>query len=139
MPAGVDAGICRALVNVSLAPGASDGTARWPSTASPASTVVSTDKKKQVAHLKTALKEASELLLATDPDREGEAIAYHVAERGENQEEERQRRQQRVERQGAGEKQDIVFVRAHEDAALLQARCSSRGASVRFDQHLWSG
>ena len=29
------------------------------------------EKKKQVAHLKTAVKEASELLLATDPDREG--------------------------------------------------------------------
>src|SRR6185295_9510019 len=37
--------------------------------------VVSNDKKKQVAHLKTAMKEASELLLATDPDREGEAIS----------------------------------------------------------------
>ncbi|MGE3402936.1 MAG: type I DNA topoisomerase [Vicinamibacterales bacterium] len=42
--------------------------------------VVSTDKKKQVAHLKTALKDASELLLATDPDREGEAISWHLAQ-----------------------------------------------------------
>ena len=42
--------------------------------------VVSTDKKKQVAHLKTALKEASELLLATDPDREGEAISWHLTQ-----------------------------------------------------------
>src|SRR4029453_14993102 len=39
--------------------------------------VVPNDKKKQVAHLKTALKEASELLLATDPDREGESISWH--------------------------------------------------------------
>ena len=38
------------------------------------------DKKKQVAHLKTAVKEASELLLATDPDREGESIGWHLAQ-----------------------------------------------------------
>ena len=42
--------------------------------------VVSTDKRKQVAHLKTAMKGASELLLATDPDREGEAISWHLAQ-----------------------------------------------------------
>src|SRR5688500_11132089 len=40
--------------------------------------VVPGDKKKQVAHLKTALKEASEVLLATDPDREGESISWHL-------------------------------------------------------------
>src|SRR5688572_25288036 len=42
--------------------------------------VVPSDKKKQVAHLKTALKEASEVLLATDPDREGESISWHLAQ-----------------------------------------------------------
>src|SRR5829696_2307757 len=42
--------------------------------------VVPNDKKKQVAHLKTAIKEASELLLATDPDREGESISWHLAQ-----------------------------------------------------------
>ena len=42
--------------------------------------VVPTDKKKQVAHLKTAVKEASEVLLATDPDREGESISWHLSE-----------------------------------------------------------
>src|SRR6188508_347287 len=42
--------------------------------------VVPNDKKKQVAHLKVALKEASELLLATDPDREGESISWHLAQ-----------------------------------------------------------
>src|SRR3954454_10993830 len=42
--------------------------------------VVPNDKKKQVAHLKTAVKDASELLLATDPDREGEAISWHLAQ-----------------------------------------------------------
>jgi DNA topoisomerase I len=42
--------------------------------------VVPGDKKKQVAHLKTAVKEASELLLATDPDREGESISWHLTQ-----------------------------------------------------------
>src|SRR6187200_1648307 len=42
--------------------------------------VVPGDKKKQVAHLRTALKEASEVLLATDPDREGESISWHLAQ-----------------------------------------------------------
>jgi DNA topoisomerase-1 len=42
--------------------------------------VVPGDKKKQVAHLKDALKGASELLLATDPDREGESISWHLAQ-----------------------------------------------------------
>src|SRR5687768_15691868 len=42
--------------------------------------VVPADKKKQVAHLKSAVKEASELLLATDPDREGESISWHLRE-----------------------------------------------------------
>src|SRR5689334_10356992 len=42
--------------------------------------VVPNDKKKQVAHLKTALKDASEILLATDPDREGEAISWHLTQ-----------------------------------------------------------
>src|SRR5688500_9255852 len=42
--------------------------------------VVPGDKRKQVAMLKTAVKEASELLLATDPDREGESISWHLAQ-----------------------------------------------------------
>jgi DNA topoisomerase I len=42
--------------------------------------VVPGDKRKQVAHLKDALKDASEVLLATDPDREGESISWHLAE-----------------------------------------------------------
>jgi DNA topoisomerase-1 len=37
-------------------------------------------KKKVVAELKSAAKNADKLLLATDPDREGEAIAWHVYE-----------------------------------------------------------
>src|SRR5258706_13389047 len=42
--------------------------------------VVPNDKKKQAAHLKTAVKNASHLLLATDPDREGEAISWHLTQ-----------------------------------------------------------
>jgi DNA topoisomerase-1 len=40
--------------------------------------VVSEQKKKTVAELKRALKNADELYLATDEDREGEAIAWHL-------------------------------------------------------------
>ena len=40
--------------------------------------VVSDAKKKTVSELKRALKNANELLLATDEDREGEAIAWHL-------------------------------------------------------------
>jgi DNA topoisomerase-1 len=42
--------------------------------------VVSADKKQQVAKLKALLKDADELFLATDEDREGEAIAWHLLE-----------------------------------------------------------
>lgn len=42
--------------------------------------VVSDRKTKTVAELKRALKNADELLLATDEDREGEAIAWHLLE-----------------------------------------------------------
>lgn len=42
--------------------------------------VVDGDKKKKVSELKALLKDATELLLATDEDREGEAIAWHLLE-----------------------------------------------------------
>jgi DNA topoisomerase-1 len=42
--------------------------------------VVNADKRQQVAKLKSLLKDADELLLATDEDREGEAIAWHLLE-----------------------------------------------------------
>jgi DNA topoisomerase-1 len=38
------------------------------------------DKKQVVKELKAALKDASELYLATDEDREGEAISWHLLE-----------------------------------------------------------
>ncbi|MEO8579335.1 MAG: type I DNA topoisomerase [Gemmatimonadales bacterium] len=37
-------------------------------------------KEKTVAELKSAAKDSREIFLATDPDREGEAIAWHVAQ-----------------------------------------------------------
>ena len=40
--------------------------------------VVSADKKSQITKLKKLLKDADELVLATDEDREGEAIAWHL-------------------------------------------------------------
>ena len=40
--------------------------------------VVHPDKKKTVTQLRKALKDADELYLATDDDREGEAIAWHL-------------------------------------------------------------
>ncbi|MBD8059342.1 type I DNA topoisomerase [Cellulomonas sp. JH27-2] len=40
--------------------------------------VVDSDKKKKVSELKRLLKESDELFLATDEDREGEAIAWHL-------------------------------------------------------------
>jgi DNA topoisomerase-1 len=42
--------------------------------------VVDPDKKKKVSELKKLLKDADEVLLATDEDREGEAIAWHLNE-----------------------------------------------------------
>jgi DNA topoisomerase-1 len=41
---------------------------------------ISPGKEKVVAEIKSLVKEADEVLLATDPDREGEAIAWHIKE-----------------------------------------------------------
>ena len=42
--------------------------------------VIPSAKKRHVATLRSALKEASQVLLATDPDREGESISWHLKE-----------------------------------------------------------
>jgi len=42
--------------------------------------VINPDKKAKVSELKALMKEADELILATDEDREGEAIAWHLIE-----------------------------------------------------------
>ncbi len=43
--------------------------------------VVIPEKRKVVSELKQAVRDVEQVLLATDPDREGEAIAWHIAER----------------------------------------------------------
>ena len=42
--------------------------------------VINPDKKAKVSELKDLMKSADELILATDEDREGEAIAWHLIE-----------------------------------------------------------
>jgi len=42
--------------------------------------IVADDKKKRVSDIRAAAKKADEIYLATDEDREGEAIAWHIAE-----------------------------------------------------------
>ncbi|MGZ4670501.1 MAG: toprim domain-containing protein, partial [Blastococcus sp.] len=42
--------------------------------------VVSPDRRQQVSRLKQLVKDASEVYLATDEDREGEAIAWHLVD-----------------------------------------------------------
>ena len=42
--------------------------------------VVSPGKEKVISEIKSLAKKSSEVLLATDPDREGEAIAWHIKE-----------------------------------------------------------
>ncbi|XZE55631.1 type I DNA topoisomerase [Planctomycetaceae bacterium SH139] len=42
--------------------------------------IIPADKKKQVSKLKDALKQAKDVYLATDEDREGEAISWHLQE-----------------------------------------------------------
>ena len=42
--------------------------------------VVQSDSKKQIAELRKSLKDADEVVLATDEDREGEAISWHLLE-----------------------------------------------------------
>ena len=48
--------------------------------ASTLSTIPLPDKKKTVAELKKAAKGATDIYLASDPDREGEAICWHLKE-----------------------------------------------------------
>ena len=42
--------------------------------------IVSDDKSKVVKNLKKAIKGVGKIFLATDPDREGEAISWHIAQ-----------------------------------------------------------
>ena len=42
--------------------------------------VIAPEKKQDIKRLETAAKKADKVYLATDPDREGEAISWHLAE-----------------------------------------------------------
>src|SRR3989344_5093185 len=42
--------------------------------------VISADKREVIEKIERAAAKADEIYLATDPDREGEAIAWHIAE-----------------------------------------------------------
>ena len=42
--------------------------------------VISSDRKSRIRELKAAVADADEVLLATDPDREGESISWHLRE-----------------------------------------------------------
>src|SRR3989344_4145257 len=42
--------------------------------------VISADKKEIIEKIRSAVKKTDEVYLATDPDREGEAIAWHIKE-----------------------------------------------------------
>jgi DNA topoisomerase-1 len=41
---------------------------------------ISAGKEKVISDIKTLAKKSNEVILATDPDREGEAIAWHIQE-----------------------------------------------------------
>jgi DNA topoisomerase-1 len=69
-------------------------------------------KEKTLADLKTAAKDAREIFLATDPDREGEAIAWHVAEQ--------------IRRRGGAPIRRVLFHEITKDA--IQRAIASAGA-----------
>ena len=72
---------------------------------------VAAEKKSKVAGLTQSAKEADQIILATDPDREGEAIAWHVAAllSGERKKEEGKRKK---------EFQRVVFHQITKEAIL---------------------
>jgi DNA topoisomerase-1 len=73
---------------------------------------VSKGKEKIVAEIKSLAKKSSEVLLATDPDREGEAIAWHIAEVIKNDSDKPKVKSQKS--QKTGDKEKIKRVTYHE-------------------------
>ncbi|HXY31064.1 MAG TPA: type I DNA topoisomerase [Gemmatimonadaceae bacterium] len=69
-------------------------------------------KEKTLAELKSAAKVASHVYLATDPDREGEAIAWHVAES--------------IKRRGGAPVQRVLFHEVTRDAVQRAIRNAGR-------------
>ena len=65
-------------------------------------------KEKTVADLKSAARDSREIFLATDPDREGEAIAWHVA--------------QQIKTKNGAPMRRVLFHEITRDAVLAAAR-----------------
>ncbi len=57
---------------------------------------ISAGKEKVISDIKSLAKDASEIILATDPDREGEAIAWHIAELLGSKSKDRKSKQERI-------------------------------------------
>ena len=87
--------------------------------------VVSDDKKSYIKRLKDALGKADELLLATDEDREGESISWHVVEllkpksSGAANRLSRDHRRGHPERARSPREIDVNLVRAQESRRIL--------------------
>ena len=62
-------------LNIKITPGKAEGAWKFEPTYE-----ISANKKKVVEELRKAAKAADEIYLAPDPDREGEAIAWHLEE-----------------------------------------------------------
>ena len=82
---------------------------------------VDTASKKRIADIANALKGADELILATDPDREGEAISWHVLD---------------VLRQKKAIKKDVIVRRVLFNAITKDAVTAAMAAPREIDQPL---
>jgi len=84
--------------------------------------LIPTEKKKRVSELVTAAKDADTIILASDPDREGEAIAWHIA--------------QILEEKGIGKKKKVQFQRItfHEitESAIKEALVKPGSVDMRL-------
>ncbi|OGY23206.1 MAG: DNA topoisomerase I [Candidatus Woykebacteria bacterium RBG_13_40_15] len=78
--------------------------------------VIPRDKRKTVERLKDLAKKAKEVILATDPDREGEAIAWHIHEMAVD---------------GKNKAKRIVFHEITKEA-ILEALKSPRGIDLKL-------
>lgn len=87
--------------------------------------IIPRDKTKQVNMLKEAATKAEEVILATDPDREGEAIAYHVAAILDDMQSKKSKKTKKASATTVGNFRRIVFHEITESAikeALRQPR-----------------
>jgi len=93
--------------------------------------IIPRDKAKQVNALKDAAAKADEVILATDPDREGEAIAFHVAAILREMDEKKAKKLKKPKAEGAGGFRRIVF---HEitETAIKEALAHPRELDLRM-------